>query len=262
MSQKTTMPTPEDRAICETIAPQLSAYVLGERDGATLQVIEEHVRGCTTCRQALAADRAVAALLPLSVPDAQPLPDLRARVIDAVDAAAQGRERPRRSSGWRGWMQPRLLWRGLALALLVALLGWNAVLQRDLNRLQSTHEQQQAALVALLRDPDLERRVLPAGDVAPGASGTLVMARDQQTAALTVEGMPALPADRVYQLWLVENDRRISGGTFTVDADGRAVLLLDPPLPISAYERAGVTVEPRGGSPGPTSPRVIGGPLG
>jgi anti-sigma-K factor RskA len=76
-----------------------------------------------------------------------------------------------------------------------------------------------------------------------------------------VNNMPALPADRVYQLWLVADGQRISGGTFRVDADGRGALLVQPPQPWSAYQRLGVTTEPTGGSPGPTSPRVIGGTL-
>lgn len=247
---------------CETIAPQLSGYALGERDPATLRLLQEHVRGCGVCQQALAADQHIAALLPLSAPDAQPAPDLRDRVIEAVDAAAQELAAPARRprSGWRaGWRRP-LLWRGLAVASLLALLSWNLLLQRDL-RAQQTLQQQHAALVALLQDGTVERRALPAGERAPGARGTLLAARDEQAAALTVEGMPALPADRVYQLWLVRQGQRISGGTFTVDADGSAVLVLRPPLPISAYDAAGITVEPRGGSAGPTSPRVIGGPL-
>jgi anti-sigma-K factor RskA len=78
---------------------------------------------------------------------------------------------------------------------------------------------------------------------------------------LLVAGMPQLPPGRVYQLWLVAKGQRQNGGTFTVDAAGSGLLLVRSALPLTAYDAAGVTVEPAGGSPGPTSPRVIGGPL-
>jgi anti-sigma-K factor RskA len=263
MSQESTT-SAAPQPICETIGPQLSAYVLGDYDPATRRLIEGHVRECRTCQRALAADTTIAALLPLSAPDAQPTPDLRDRVIEAVAAAAEGREQPGRTARRPGglWSRSALVWRALGAALLVALLGWNVALQRDLSQLRATAQQQQA-LVALLQDPSVARRTLPTdGGSAPDARGALLVASDQQTAALTVEGMPALPPDRVYQLWLVDNGQRISGGTFTVDAAGRGALLIRPPQPLSSYDRAGITVEPRGGSPGPTSPRVIGGPLG
>jgi hypothetical protein len=38
-------------------------------------------------------------------------------------------------------------------------------------------------------------------------------------------------------------------------------VLVHAPYPLAAYQRAGITEEPAGGSPGPTSPGVISGPL-
>jgi hypothetical protein len=48
---------------------------------------------------------------------------------------------------------------------------------------------------------------------------------------------------------------------FTVDASGRGVWVVRSPRPWKEYQAVGATVEPAGGSPGPTSPRVIGGRL-
>lgn len=70
-----------------------------------------------------------------------------------------------------------------------------------------------------------------------------------------------LPADKVYQLWLIRDGQRTSGGTFTVDANGRGQVPIHPPLPIREYQSMGVTVEPTGGSPGPTGARVLRGSL-
>jgi anti-sigma-K factor RskA len=67
-------------------------------------------------------------------------------------------------------------------------------------------------------------------------------------------GMPALPPDKVYQLWLVESDNRhVSAGTFRVDERGRGVLTCNAAEDFQQFARMGITTEPTGGSTDPTS---------
>jgi anti-sigma-K factor RskA len=74
--------------------------------------------------------------------------------------------------------------------------------------------------------------------------------------------LPPLAPDRAYQLWLVNKDgQRVSGGVFSVDAEGYGWLKVWTPQPLGVYQRAGITVEPLDGSPGPTGARVLGGDL-
>ena len=74
--------------------------------------------------------------------------------------------------------------------------------------------------------------------------------------------MPPIPADGVYQLWLTEpNGKKISGGMFTPASEGTAYLLIRTPQQLATYSLVGVTVEPRGGSPGPTTKPVLQAPL-
>jgi hypothetical protein len=80
-------------------------------------------------------------------------------------------------------------------------------------------------------------------------------------AILVVQDLPPLKPDRVYQLWLRRGESRDNGGTFQVDEQGFGIVFIHAPYPLSAYHRAGITEEPVGGSPGPTSPGVLGGPL-
>jgi anti-sigma-K factor RskA len=69
------------------------------------------------------------------------------------------------------------------------------------------------------------------------------------------EGLDEVPDDKTYQLWLLDEDGRpISAGTFDVD-DGRAVLETEQSL--QGFSGAAVTVEPEGGSEGPTSDPVL-----
>jgi hypothetical protein len=78
-------------------------------------------------------------------------------------------------------------------------------------------------------------------------------------AVLIVQDLPPLQQGRAYQLWLGWGDRqRDNGGVFRVDEQGFGMLRVTTPQPFTAYQRVGITEEPAGGSPGPTSARVIG----
>jgi anti-sigma-K factor RskA len=98
------------------------------------------------------------------------------------------------------------------------------------------------------------------GTGAPQAGGRLTIAPDGQAAVLTARDLPPLLAGHVYQVWLVRNGQRTSGGVFTVE-DGAGWLLVQAPESLRVYQAIGITVEPAPGSPGPTSPQVMGGTL-
>jgi hypothetical protein len=50
-------------------------------------------------------------------------------------------------------------------------------------------------------------------------------------------------------------------GVFRVDEQGFGMISVTAQRPFTAYQRVGITEKPAGGSPGPTSPRVIGATL-
>lgn len=245
---------------CEEIEPLLAAYALGEQTDELQAAVEAHLAGCARCRDTLAAYRGLARLLPLAVAEAAPAPALRERVVEAVASAGgaasapTARPRPR----WP-WLRPLPILAGLAF---VALLAWNLALQSALQAERAAATAQAAAIGTLIQAPGRAELPLAGAEIAPAASGAIILDRDGDLAVVSVADMPPLPPGRVYQLWFVAGDQdRDSGGTFTVDAEGCATIVVRTPVPISAYRAVGVTVEPVGGSPGPTSPRVIGGPL-
>ncbi len=72
--------------------------------------------------------------------------------------------------------------------------------------------------------------------------------------------LPPLAPDKTYQLWYIDDqDRKTSAGTFNVDAHGKALLVVDEPLPVERIQAWAVTLEPRGGMPQPTGPLVLAG---
>ncbi|MCG8352481.1 MAG: anti-sigma factor [Chloroflexales bacterium] len=250
---------------CDEYEPLLAAYALGEHDPEIAQQLEAHLADCQCCRESLAAYRAVAQYLPLSVPTTAPAPDLRDRVVGRVAAAAQGQDSPApapaKPQRWWRWERVALAFNA---ALLVAMLFWNLSLMRPPQALNE-HEETRidwAKVAQVFNTPGIQSFTLTSDNSsAPIANGTLWFAPEQREGCLVVQDMPQLPPEQVYQLWLLQGAQRTSGGTFYIDPEGNGWLLISLATPLSSFERVGVTIEPDGGSPGPTTPRLLGGDL-
>jgi anti-sigma-K factor RskA len=79
---------------------------------------------------------------------------------------------------------------------------------------------------------------------------------NRRIGTLIADHLEPLSPDQQYQLWLIENGDRLDGGVFDVGDDGYGSLTVRAPEPLDSYA-FGVTIEPAGGSPGPTGPRVL-----
>jgi hypothetical protein len=85
-------------------------------------------------------------------------------------------------------------------------------------------------------------------------------ARDRWT--FVAHDLPALSANRTYQLWLVTPTQKISAGTFSVTPAGDAFVEATYPLDANALQAVAVTEEPAGGVPQPTGAMVVVGAAG
>jgi len=73
------------------------------------------------------------------------------------------------------------------------------------------------------------------------------------------EGLPALPAGKVYQLWVIVASKAVSVGTFSPDANGRVQAVMPTPDIAAMPGTVAVTLEPTGGLPQPsTTPILVG----
>jgi anti-sigma-K factor RskA len=98
-------------------------------------------------------------------------------------------------------------------------------------------------------------------DAAPDATGLIALSKDGEYGTLMVDHLPPLGKDQQYQLWLIKDGKRTSGGVFSVNWDGYGSLWVNSPERLADYTAFGITVEPTGGSPGPTGAKVLGGTL-
>ena len=83
----------------------------------------------------------------------------------------------------------------------------------------------------------------------------VMMDRARRKVMLAAVAMPAIPADREYQLWILVDGTPLPSVTFRPGTGGRA-MDLDVPMPEGGgtVTGFGVTLEPIGGSPTPTLP--------
>jgi anti-sigma-K factor RskA len=224
----------------DDLRDQIPAYALDSLDAAEAADLALHLEGCPTCRDELVAFRAVVDALALAARDADPSPTVRRRLL--ATAAADRAARTARPRGRSIFRPARRAWAVYALAALaIVLVG---------GLLWVTF-----GAAGGLRSP--RAVILNPTEDAPGASGELQFSRDSRAATLTVVGLPVLPDAQQYQLWLVRDGVRDSGAIFSVNENGWAETPVTLLYPAADYERFGITIEPAGGSPGPTGEGVL-----
>lgn len=133
----------------------------------------------------------------------------------------------------------------------------------ELRTLREQVEQQQNQLAQVRGLPEVTMlNVSATQDGPPDARGTLFYAPGSGQGTLSVTGLTAPPQGRVYQLWYLGGERAVAepGGTFSVDAQGNALLPITQQ--VAPFQQIGLTVEPEGGSQTPTLPVIAVGANG
>jgi hypothetical protein len=215
--------------------------------------VETHLPSCAACRALLADYRHLGDDLLFAAPAMAAPPGLTEQMRRRL-AASRSEEKP--APWWAGLRMRSLVPVLGALVLLLAITNFYWV--GRVNRLQRQATEQSAFLTRLADAPAVP---LTADAAAPYAQGVVYRPTDSPVALLCVYGLPALPADKTYQLWLIKDGQRDSGGLFRVTQDGFGLHVIRTERPLSEYSAVGITVEPAGGSPAPTSPRVLGASL-
>ena len=219
--------------------PSLRARLMAELD-STPQVAPDAAR---------AASPEIAAPVP-SVAPAEPTSNPTPSPTSSPTSAAAGSDRTvgrAESAARRRWFQRPGAIIGAAAAAVVLIAGaiigigwagpngWGA--QRD--------------MAAIAEAPDAQSQTL---EVEGGGEVTLVSSADQGRSGVVVEGLPDLGADQTYELWYIDDAGADSAGTFDVSGSETWRVLDGSFTPGVAV---GITVEPAGGSPQPTTEPIV-----
>lgn len=200
----------------------VAAYALDALDAAEERAFEAHLAGCSECREQLALLRATATSLAYAAPPSAPPASLRDRVLDAARAERVSVTplRPR-------WAVPAAALAAVASCAAIALGLWIGLGSSGPRRLTALSLQ--------------------------GASGSVVRSSNGM-ATLVVSGLPAAPAGKTYEAWVIAGGTARPAGLFT--ARGRtATLSLTRDVPKGAI--VGVTLERAGGAARPSGTPLV-----
>jgi anti-sigma-K factor RskA len=241
---------------------------------------EAHLADCVTCQQEVDGLQEVTATL-AELTETTPPPALRAQVLARIDqepqlgapgaaggepapaphgevpsapdpardgdGAGEGDELARRRR--RSW--PTSLMGTAAAVVLVLGLGVSVLIAGLYDRIGEL-EAASDDLVELLAAPDADTVTIegPEGEVA-----RVVHAPSRGEALFVADGMGPAPTDHAYELWLIDEEGAHSAGLLDLDEGGRTVHRLRGD--VQRAVAVGVTVEPEGGSPEPTTDPVM-----
>ena len=267
------------RLTCEEVRELLPLLALDTLDVDERDVVEDHLASCPACLDELAGYSETAAALALALPQADPPPALKGRVLAEArrarvlpGGARFGRipepvSRASRASHWRVSLSSLVA--AVALLLAVGSLAWAMSLRAELDaqnaRIATLSERANnyARVTAVLQAADTQMRVLQSPSGEPDTFGRVYIDPDTSEGMLMVRNLPPLPQGRVYQLWVAGTDgTRESAGVLTwTDKAGNGYTLIKCPEKLSRWRWFNVTEEPAGGSETPTGSRVLGGTI-
>jgi anti-sigma-K factor RskA len=240
------------------------AYAMDAVPPSERAAFERHLAGCGECRQEVRGLSEAAASLAAATA-VQPSAAFREATLRA---AAQTRQLPptdaappapwralrRQGLGPRGW-RPRL---GVALAGTVACVLAVVAIVAGISAygMHSRLDQDQGhdhAVAMVLGAPDAKMMTAP---VTTGGTATVVMSHRERALVFTAADLRVLPSSESYELWLMGPAGNKPAGMINVSGSGK----MASPMVVaglSSGDRVGMTVEPAGGSPHPTTPLVV-----
>ncbi|MBI4674931.1 MAG: anti-sigma factor [Chloroflexi bacterium] len=249
------------------IQESIPLLALGGLAQAEEAELEQHLANCPACRALLSEYNLVAQELDAQVPTLPVPAQLETKLLQQLSArnarvplkpavVTQSRRAP---SFWRQPVRVSRWAFALGALSLLILLGATAALVFQVQRSGTSNTAAGTPSNKLANLKVVSLTGPSSTDDKP--NGFICLEPNSQIAMLWLANLQPLDATHTYQLWLIQNGQRTSGGLFRPGSDGRAIFMVNAPQLWQMYQEIGVTVEPEGGSPGPTTPRVIGGKL-
>jgi anti-sigma-K factor RskA len=264
---------------CEEYDELLSLRLLDSLEPDEAARLDEHLQtGCPRCAAELAATGEALNLLPFALAPELPSESAKARLMSRVRAESASAPGQARRSGSTTWRIAAALLGG---ALLGAFAAGTALNRRNEAQVAELHDRldRQSAELA-----DLKRQVFQSKDAirmasapgvhvfdlagqpgAAGASARVFWDPKSTTWQLYAANLPAPPAGKTYQLWLITATHKISAGTFPQGEAGalpaEAAGQIQVPPEAGTVVAAAVTDEPAGGSPQPTGSILLLGKI-
>ena len=246
--------------------PLTGSYALDALRGEELAEFERHLNHCPSCRSEVRGLRETAARLALATAERPPAA-MRGRVLTVAERTRQlpplTDEPPARRGASRQARRARQLWMP-RISVAVAALGVAAAIvfgvtqnstQDQLNSIRgqlSSAEAHNRELTSVLAASDAR---LVSSPTSHGGAVTAIVAPGQGKLVVVTSGLPALPASKVYELWLLGPSVAKPSGLLSEPRNGQTDPVVTAGL-VAGY-KLGVTVEPAGGTLKPTTAPIV-----
>ena len=262
-------------------------YALGALSQHEARAFEDHLReGCRVCEDELFEFEKVVGELGYASPGAMPPPYLRDLLTSRIERESQNdlqvfpfinynepiEQKPYMAR--RSFARDYLPWAvaaSFAIFALVSIFAWqqastdtsslqeelaSAKIESDQLREQARQENEKASqlteIKSALTSPGARMVTLSGQKPAPESKVRIYW--DVQGNRWVVEAdLPPPPAGKVYQLWFVTSDAKISAGLIKADHKGHGFAVVSGPDKTTRLAAAAITLEPEGGSEQPTS---------
>ena len=257
--------------IDERMEEQACLYAAGALTETEAREFENAARGNAELRQLVTSLRDATGALAGTVPLLAPPAELKRKILSQLDE----REKIVPLTAPSGWPNQPAVWLPWALAACLAVLCV-VLVQRDsrlsdrvetLNRmaaeLQNTTTDLQQTILALRETNRVDNlRIAMLGSLLtdePKAAMVSLWDEDRQNGVIVGENLKPLPADKDYQLWVIDPQYKtpVDAGVFQVDAKGGVRVSFKAKQRIATANKFAVTQEAKGGSDVPKGTMVL-----
>lgn len=249
---------------CERLRDLLPAYSIGATDAEETRLVESLLESCPEVAAEQDDYESLMGAMLYVAPSVEPPAALHDRLMAAAvrpsaPLAARAPVEPPRILPFRRALI------GFAVAAAALLVLTNVYWAVRFNQLDGERRQMldllrgQGAVLAAVSSGSSHRVELASTANSAVGLATVLWSPQDDVALLYSRQLPALQPGRTYQLWLIQGQTPVSGGVFQLDAQGEATYLFHPTEPLTQVDALGISDEPAGGSPSPsTTPIAVG----
>jgi hypothetical protein len=241
---------------CEELREHYDLYALDIAEEPERGEIRAHLnRGCEVCMAGVKRALETAALIGSTAPEAQPSSKLRRRILASAGSEVH------RSSWLPGWVA------ALAMAGLAVFFAMNSrTYSGQASRLSEELRRQTAQIArlteafAILSGPRTTE--VSFGGSQPRPPQGKVFVNPSQGVLLIASNLPATPADKIYEMWIIRKGAKpVPAGLFQSQDDGSAMHVRPGAVDLASTAAIAVTVENQAGADQPTTTPLIVAPL-
>jgi anti-sigma-K factor RskA len=259
--------------IDERMEEQAALHVLGALTDAEAREFKQKLHADPELQAYVSSLSVATGALAGAAPMVEPPPQLRAKILAQVGPPQKVLTLPERKTGpwsWLGWA----LAGGVAVLCLVfftqngqlrTTVSQQAKQIDDLNQLalslQSATNSLNQTVLALQETNRLANlRIAMLNSLVPDAPKAIAVSlwdNQKQNGVFVAQNLKALPADRDYELWVIDGDKPVASGVFHVDESGTIRVEFKPSQMVKAANVFAVTEEVKGGVASPTVANMV-----